>query len=388
MRAVSRPPVVVGVIAAAVAAACGRIGYDDLDVDAAVPIDFTETPCDTPVKIVNLGASVTPAPAATAYALDVAATATGLVAAWNVGGNEVQVTGVAVDSAGRVGLLQPAACVLETPSTALAAAAIDDDVILAIDDGGQIQLHDLDGHGYQRGDVAYLDTKRGFGHEFITADPARDHFVVVGTNGTATYALTVDHDGDELTAPGAVLPAATEVPEGVAVALRGADYAVMSGTSGQCELRTVDASFAPVSAPRQVAMTCHHASVVTPPGSANVLGAWNCDNDSVWVVAGDPTITLPAERAVFGDSSMSASNPRVVVTSAGVWYAYQVVGGRLGRALLGADGNPVSGGEPVDAHQSAQLVAYDLVARADRAFLVWIESGSEDDLWAMRLCAP
>lgn len=373
-------------------AACGRVGYDELAADGPAGPDgggpdaaWTATPCDTPVQVADLGASVTPRPAG--FALDVAATTTGFVAVYNVGNDEVSATGVAVDAAGRFEVIQSRGLVTSAPTLTLSVAALGDLVELGVDDpdGGRIALHDLDAWGYNRGDVAYLDGKRPYGHNFVTADAPQDRFLVVGSTGSEIGSFTVDHDGDLIAGPVAALATPTE---GASAGAFAGGYLVFSGQAAQCDLVVVDTDLTPAAPAQSIAMTCHNASAVAVPGSPNVIAAWNCDNDAVWLVAGDPTMTLPGYVAVFGDASMSASNPRVVATSAGVWYAYQVVGGRLGRALLAADGTPVAGGAAADVHQSPRVVAYDLISRGDAAFLVWLESETSDELWAMRLCAP
>ncbi len=380
----------------AAGAACGRVGYDpivaDDDAGPDAPPDtadgFIETPCDQPVMIADLGPPAATPPGR--YKVDVAATATGMVAVYALGDGQLHATAWAVDTDGAVQLIQSRGHVLDTTTSDFAVAALGDLVELAVDDpvNSRMALLDLSEYGYSRGGTAYVDTKRGAGHDFITADPERDHFVVTGLFGNDAYSWAVDHDGDTISGHVAVITGGSLVPEGAGAIRHGAGYAVFAGTTSECTVVPYDESWVASGPPRTVAMTCHNLSLASAPGSSNVLPAWNCDNDSVWVTAGDVVAdVLPAERAVFGDGSMSASDPRVAVTSDGIWYAYAVAGGRLGRTLLDATGRSLPSAPPADVHQSVRVVAHDLVARASKAFLVWLETGAPNDsLHVMRLC--
>ncbi len=369
---------------------CGRIGYDaggDDDPDAAR--NFTATPCDTPVVVVSLGAA---APSPPGYALDVAVTATGFVAVYSLGGGSIDATGVAMDASGGVENIQTRGFVTAGDTVDLSVAAIGDMVELGVNDpvNDHIVLHDLDAYGYNRGGPAPYDTKRGAGHAFVLADPGRDRFVVAGLFGNSTYAFSVDHDGDLNEPSRQVIVGGSLAPEGMGAALRPGGYAIFAGTTSECTVVATDDTFGAQASPSTIAMTCHHPSAVAAPSSNNVVAAWNCDNDAVWTTGGDPTSPLPGERAVYGDSSNSSSDPRVVATSDGIWYAYAVAGGRLGRALLDASGNQDPRVPAGDVYASPRVKAHDLVSRDDQAYLLWLESGPgvDDELKIMRLCAP
>lgn len=378
------------------AAACGRVGYDPVDDDddagpdapPDTPDGFVATPCDRAVLIADLGPPASTPPAR--YKVDVAATATGMVAVYALGDGALHATAWAVDSEGGVELIQTRGHVIDSMTADFAIDALGDMVELAVDDpdGSRMALLDLSEYGYSRGGTAYIDTKRGAGHGFITADPERGHFIVAGLFGADTYRFTVDHDGDLIDGHQAVITGSSLVPEGVGAIRRGSGYAVFAGTTSECTVVPYDETWTAAGPPRTVAMACHNMALASAPASSSVVPAWNCDNDAVWVTAGDVVAdVLPAERAVFGDSAMSASDPRIAVTGDGIWYAYAVAGGRLGRTLLDAAGASVPAVPAADVHQSSRVVAHDLVARQDKAFLVWLESGPPaDELYVMRLC--
>ena len=200
-------------------------------------------------------------------------------------------------------------------------------------------------------------------------------------------AFARDLDGAPVAGPTPVFAVDTE---SAAARPLGAGYATITGNSSNCDVALADDAFTVAPASRQaIAMTCHNASIVVAPDATSVVAGWNCDNDAVWTTGGDPTMTLPPYRAVYGDGTDSASNPRLATTSAGVWFGFQVTGGRLGRALLRADAQPVVGGEAAIVVTSADLRAYDLATHGAHAFLFWLEvDAATTALWAMRLCPP
>jgi hypothetical protein len=383
-------------IAATGAAGCGRIGYesivDDGDGGIDAPVDaagtFTPTPCDQAVMLVDLGAPATSPPAR--YALDVAVTDRGMVAVYQLGDGALYATGIAVDGEGGVENIQTRGHVVDSPTSDFSAAAIGNLVLLAVDDPGNFQIAfvDLSEFGYSNGDTSYHTVKHGRGHGFLLPDPDNDQFVVAGVNGTDTWRFTVDRDGDPAISPSMMITGGSVGPESVGVVRHGTGYAVFAGTTSECTVAAFDGSWAPLGAPRTVAMTCHNLGLAAAPASSNLVAAWNCDNDQVWATAGDPVAAaFPAEQSIFGGSGTVASNPRVAATPDGVWYAYAVQGGRLGRTLLDANGTPVSSVPAADVYSSPRVVAHDLVARDGKAFLLWIEAGAPaDSLHVMRLC--
>ncbi len=396
-----RAPVLASLASVVLVAACGRVGYDTLGgddgIDAAVDdarVDDAEidapgappgvlTTCGDAVLVQDFG----PAQSASFYGLDVAATSTGFVVAWSAGADMIRATGLAVNSGPRLEVIQLSADIVSEQDAVMSIAAIGDDAMLGVDDPGGpgIWLFALDERGLERSTTKYIDTARAYGHDFVMADPVSDIFVVMGANGTSTAseAYTRDHDIHPLTGPHAAFTVGTE--SAAAVKVNGG-YMLMTGNSSNCDVKKVDAAFAAVGSPQPVNMTCHHASLAAPVGSNNVVAGWNCDNDAVWVTAGDLSGALPGERAVYGDSSNSASNPRLAVTNAGVWYGFQVTGGRLGVALVDATGAVVAGNDAAVVHTSANLRAYDLAVWGNVAFLFWLDSSTRTELWAMKLC--
>jgi hypothetical protein len=405
MRALTRGALgmfAVSVAASVTAGGCGRYGYDEIttgddDVDGGVdtPVDragdFTATPCDTPVLVAQLGApSASPPPR---YALDVTATATGMVAVYQLGHGALYATGIAVDDTGAIENIQTRGHVVDTATADFSAAALGDLVQLGVADdaNARMALLDLSEYGYGNGDIAYVDTKLARGHNFIVADPADDQFVVIGVHATDAYRFTVDHDGDMVDEPYQIIVGdGSLVPESVGAVKHGAGFAAYAGTSSQCKVGAFHDDWTLDGTLGTVAMTCHNLSIASAPSSSNVVAGWNCDNDQVWTTAGNVSVAaLPAERSVFGDSTMIAANPRVAATSAGVWYAYAVAGGRLGRTLLDASGASVPSIPPSDVYASSRVVAHDLISRDNKAFLLWVEHGApEDELYVMRLCTP
>lgn len=372
------------------APACGRVGYDaladrdagddpiDAPIDAEVGVLAT---CGAPVLVKDFGAAAGPG----FHGLEVGASATGFVVAWSAGDDTIRTTGITVHPGPRLELIQTAHDLVAKEDAVMSMSGIGDALMLGIDDPGGpgTWLFALDASGYERAETKYIDDYRSPGHDFVVADAGRDRFVVMATDGGGLKAFTRDHDIHPVDGPLTLLVRGSE---GAAVTRLGAGYAAITGDSGQCDVLALDGDLVPVGSASTVVMACHHPSVVAAPGGG-VVAAWNCDNDAVWVTGGDPA-ALPGERAVFGDATDPAENPRLAAVGAGVWYAYQVAGGRLGHAFLDGRGATVSGGEPTIVVESPALRAYDLAVHGDDAFLFWLDAASFTKLWAMKLCPP
>jgi hypothetical protein len=127
-------------VAVIAAAGCGRIGYDPAAVDAqgdsaeAGPPPGALMACDQPVQLIDLGD--TGGAAASTFALDVAATTTGFVAAWQTGGSQTHTSGLAlgVDASGPHLATTQSDAVAATKEGPIAIAAVGDQVLLAVDD--------------------------------------------------------------------------------------------------------------------------------------------------------------------------------------------------------------------------------------------------------------
>ena len=104
-------------------AGCGRIGYDAAPVDAqgdsaeAGPPPGALMACDQPVQLIDLGD--TGGATATTFALDVAATATGFVAAWQTGGAQTHTSagGAAISPRPCTTLGSPSVATVNSSST-------------------------------------------------------------------------------------------------------------------------------------------------------------------------------------------------------------------------------------------------------------------------------
>jgi predicted small lipoprotein YifL len=396
-----RAPALASLLAVAVSvAACGRVGYEALpgdDTDAADDTDAgdpdatdTDAPpgvqaiCGQAVMVQDFGL----AQAATYYGIDVAGTSTGFLVAWTAGLDDVNATGIQVHPGPYLDVIQPQTLVEpNATSGTMSIAAIGDAAMLGLDDPGGpgIRLYALNERGLERSSQKYIDNDRAYGHAFVTDDATNDLFVVMGASGTATSVYTRDHDIHPRTGPQTMFSVATE---SAGAALVAGGYVLMTGNSSNCDLLKVDGNFSPIGSSQPIAMTCHNASAVTPVGASSIVAGWNCDNDQVWVTSGDLSGALPAERSVAGGSPDTASNPRLGVTSDGVWYAYELNGGRIGRTLLDASGNTAQGLGPSTVRTSAAIKAYDLAVHGDTAFLFWIEQATRTELWAMKLCVP
>jgi hypothetical protein len=370
---------------------CGHIGYDNAASDGgadAVDAPDLDAPagvlatCGQAVQVVDFGS----AESASFYGLDVTSTDAGFLVAWSGGADMIRATGLAVNEGPRLEVIQTSSDITAKEAATLSIAAIGDDAMLGVDDPGGpgIWLFSLDLHGYERGTTKYIDTHRAYGHAFVEADPVNDLFLVMGSDGAATAIFQRDHDIHPYNGPDPAFPVATE--SAAAVPMPGG-YVLMTGNSSNCDVVRVDNQRVPLEASQAIAMTCHHASLVKVQGSADIVAAWNCDNDQVWLTAGDPAAQLPPYRSVAGDGTTPASNPRLGPTSDGIWYGYEISGG-LGRTLVDAAGATVSGAEPQIVHSSPAIKAYDLAVHQDTAFLFWLESASRTELWAMKLCAP
>lgn len=380
-----------------VLAGCGRLGYDELAggdaADGPPAIDAPDGPpagvlftCDTATEVIDFGD--TGGAAATFYALDVAATDVGFLVVWSAGGGDIVATGLALNDGPRLENIQTASQVVNAANGTISVSAIGDDAMLGVDDpaGPGIDLFALDFHGYGRADAKYIDGYRAAGHDFVTADASRDEFVVMGGNGASVAAFTRDHDIHPLNGPVPSFPVASE---SAAAAVNAGGYTLITGNSSNCDVRQVTTALTGVGMPQPISMTCHNATVVQVPDSPNVVAAWNCDNDQVWTIGGDPASPLPAYHAIYGDSTNVSSSPRLAVTSDGIWYGFKVGTDRLGRALLDGASNAVSGAEGAVMHTSATLKAYDLAAaRNGYAFLFWLDVDTSTKLMAMKLCPP
>ncbi|MBK9035935.1 MAG: hypothetical protein IPL61_32585 [Myxococcales bacterium] len=379
-------------------AGCGRIGYeptstDGGDVDVAVdagPIG-TFMACDAPVLLIDLGD--TGAGGASSFYLDVAATTTGFVAGWQAGSTQTHTSGLAIssDASGPYLHTIQSDSMLTVKEGPMALAAIGDQVLLGVDDvnADALKVFPLAETGYDRGGEVRIDGYRARGHDWVTADPARGRFVVTAaaSTGGETVAFTRDLDGNAATGPAPLFPVDTE---SVAARPFGGGFATITGNSSNCDVVLTDSALVAQDLSRQaISMTCHNASLALSPDATSMVAAWNCDNDAVWTTGGPPTGALPPYHAVYGDGTNSASNPRLGTTSAGVWFAFQVTGDRLGRALLGPDAEPLPGGDAAIVYTSTGFRAYDLATHGDDAFLFWIEvNASITQLWSMRLCPP
>jgi hypothetical protein len=377
-------------------AACGRVGYDQLadeidapdEVDAATDAETDAPPgvlatCGEAVMVHDFGI----AESATTYGIDVAETDLGFVVAWTAGADQIRATGIAVNEGPRLNVIQPLYVVGGSTTATMSIDALGDDAMLGIDDPGGpgIRLFALDERGMERSSQKYIDTDRAYGHAFVSADDAATMFTVMGATGTTTNIYRRDRDIHPITGPDAAFPVATESAGASPVA---GGYVLMTGNSSNCDVKKVDNNLAVVGSPQPISMTCHNASAVKAVGSNSLVFGWNCDNDAVWVTGGDPASALPTHHAVFGDASNSSSNPRLGSTPDGIWFAYRVAPNSIGRALLDASGNTVTGGEPMLVRTAAGLKAYDLAVHGDMAFLFWIESSARTELWSMKLCAP
>lgn len=370
-------------------AACGRIGYepatgDDVPVDAA-PIGNL-APCNTPIEVMTL-----PVPAArTLRALELTETATGLLAAWSVD-DAVWVTGLSVVDAGggvpAIASVQDGEEVNDFGTDDLALAALGDVAILAIDDadGDLIALHPLDGHGQWRTSPKEEMGVHIHGGDFLIADPDEQLFGIMVTDGTDAYTGEIDADSHTQPTPQVSFPAV--VPDTAGIAKLGDGYAVLAGRDAQCDLVALADDLTPIAGTAQVmGMTCHNAQLVAS-GGEQVVAAWNCDDQQVWITGGAIDTDLTGYRSYWGtdgDTANAASNPRLAVAADGVWYAFQVAGNRLGRGLVTASGAN-DDRVPPDLVVGSGAETYDLAVHAGHAFLFWTTGPS---LHAMQLCAP
>lgn len=252
-------------------------------------------------------------------------------------------------------------------------------------DENDIFFHPLGATGEARESVKIVEAVHAHGNEYLVADPSDSLFGVAGNDVGTTVALEREIDSHPETDPVAAFPAI--LAEETGITRLGDGYAVISGRPSACDLTAIDDGVNPMGTAQTVPGTCRHPTIANPVGSEHVVAAWNCDCHQVWVTGGPLSADLPAPRAIYGDDVNSASNPRLAPTSAGVWYGFEVVGGRLGRALVDLDGAAV---ESV----ATEIVVdggagdYDLISRGDQAYLFWTEPAATTTLWTMRLCAP
>jgi|GEM_PF-3061894 len=365
---------------------CGRIGYDRVDDDVgldatdAVPTDATGLACNTPVRVHEL-----PVPTGkNVIAIDVAATTTGFVAVWSIEG-AVYSAGLDVDAAYAITVNQSGSLVADYGTPDLAIESNGDRAVLAIDNvsADAIWFYPLDQSGYGRGATKSADGVHAHGNGYLVADPSELVFGVAATNGTDTVTLEREIDSHPWVAPKPTLTGILADNTGISRLRDG--YAVISGRGAQCDLTAVDDNVDPTGAIQTMDMTCHNATVVQSATSEHVVAAWNCEDDMVWLTGGSLDSALPAYHALYGDAEHSASNPRLAPTTAGIWYAFAVAGGRLGRALVDDNGEARPSVTP-DLIVGSGAGPFDLVSRADQAFLFWTEPAAANGLWAMRLC--
>lgn len=378
------------------AAGCGRIGYDAAAVDGggdsaeAGPPPGARMTCDTAIQLIDLGD--TGGATATTFALDVATTTTGFVAAWQTGGGQTHTSGLALaaDSSGPYLDTIQSDSVAATKEGPIAIAAVGDQVLLAVDDAANngVKFLPLDAAGYDRGASTRIDGARAFGFDYLAGDPGRARFVAMVGSAGASQAVALDLDGNLVVGPDPMFPA---MPEALAVRPLGGGYAAITGNGSNCDVVVADGALTANDATRQaIPMTCHNASLVVAPGGAEVVAGWNCEDNRVWATGGAPATMLPMHHEVFGDDADNvSSNPRLGVTSAGVWYAFEVGADRFGRALLGPDSQPLPVLTPGVVVTAAGRKAHDVATHGDDAFLFWLQvDGTTTSLWAMRMCVP
>lgn len=380
---------------------CGRIGYDPAtdagDDSDAVEVDTPDAgpvgtlmACGMPELLIDVG-DTGGATASGDFYLDVAATTTGFVAGWQTGTGQTFTSGLAIsfDGSGPYLANIQSASMIPSKHGPMSLAAIGDEVLLGIDDDDTdvVKLYPLAETGYDRGGPMSIGARRAVGHDFVTADPARGQFLVATSTGSGSELFVRDRDAKPVSGP---YPLFATGSESVAVRPFGAGYAAITGNSGTCDLVLTSAAYVADDASRQsIAMTCHHASLVPDHDGDGVVAGWNCDNDRVWTTGGSPAIALPAEHAIYGDSSNVSSSPRLATTTAGVWYGFAVGADRLGTALLADDSQVVTGGDGAVVYTDAGLKAHDVASHSDHAFLFWLKlDGVSSQLWAMRLCPP
>jgi len=383
-------------VAVIAAAGCGRIGYDPAAVDAqgdsaeAGPPPGALMACDQPVQLIDLGD--TGGAAASTFALDVAATTTGFVAAWQTGGSQTHTSGLAlgVDASGPHLATTQSDAVAATKEGPIAIAAVGDQVLLAVDDAANagVKFLPLDAAGYDRGPSTRIDGRRAFGFDYLAPDPGRGRFVAMVGTAADSHAVALDLDGNLVAGPD---PMFTAMPEALAVRPLGGGYAAITGNGSNCDVVVADGALTANDATRQaISMTCHNASLVVAPGGASVVAGWNCEDNRVWATGGPPGAALPMHHEVFGDDVDNiSSTPRLGATSAGVWYAFQVGADRLGRALLGPDSQALPALTPGVVVTAAGLKAHDVATHGEFPFLFWLQvDGATTSLWAMRMCVP
>lgn len=369
---------------------CGRIGYEEIATsgDADDAIDASDGPepgiaaeCNVPVQILELPVPV----GKRVTALELGATTAGFVVVWSIE-DAVWASGFDVSATHRFSLNQTGGEVAGYGTEHVSIGSVGNDAVLAIDNvaADAIYFYPLAETGYSRGATKVADLVHGHGNDFLVADPSERVFGVAAVNTTGTVTLEREIDSHPWTDPVATF--ATIVAENTGITRLGDGYAVISGRASNCNVTAVDDLLAPIGTAQTMDMTCHNATIANAGGD-KIVAAWNCDNDRVWLTGGPLTAALPAYRELYGDATHIASNPRLAPTTAGVWYGFQVDGGRLGRALVDGDGANLASVTP-DVVVAGGVGDFDLVSRADQAFLFWTEPATTTTLWTMRLCAP
>ena len=269
-------------------AGCGRIGYDAAPVDAqgdsaeAGPPPGALMACDQPVQLIDLGD--TGGATATTFALDVAATATGFVAAWQTGGAQTHTSGLAFaqDASGPYLANIQSDALAASKEGPIAIAAVGDQVLLAVDDAANVGVKflPLDAAGYERAGATRIDGYRAFGFDYLAGDPGRGRFVAMLGTGVDSHAVALDVDGNLVDGPD---PMFTAMPEALALRPLAGGYAAITGNPSNCDVVVADGALAANATTRQaIPMTCHNASLVVAPDGAAVVAGWNCDDNRVW----------------------------------------------------------------------------------------------------------
>jgi hypothetical protein len=376
---------------------CGRIGYDPIEVGGDAGIDTPDVEpgiyaaCNTAIDLGEL-----PVPAGeTVRALELGATTLGVIAAWTLDSG-VWASAFLVSPTQHVLSLQVGEEVTDYGTTDVSLASNGDLAVLSVShhESNEQHFHPLGADGRWRASPKLEENVHSHGNAYMVAAPADpDRPVEEGLYGVTTSnageTLTLEREIDSHPWTNPVVTFAGIVAETTAVARLGDGYAVISGRPEQCDIVAVGGNLAPLGPVQVMDMTCHNAQIVNTVDD-HVVAAWNCDDQQVWITGGSMGGMLPPHRSLYGtdgDTANAPSNPRLAPTSAGVWYGFQIVGGRLGRALVDDDGLTLDSVEPGEV-VSAGVTAYDLLARDDEAYLFWTVADATTHLWAMRLCAP
>lgn len=371
-------------------AGCGRIGYDaagvtgdDADVDTP-PVTGIVAACNTPVRV----GALPPPVDGPILGLDITGTTTGFVAAWPTRDDVYTLALSVYPPDYRIEIIQSGASLLGIAEPGhVSIAALGDDVVVGIDSplAGDVVFAPADAYGYERDDAKAQEDVAAGGGDFLVAVPAADPpaFAVAGFTPTDTVIYGRNLIGEGIDGAYAVAVPST-VPEVASVTVTDDGYAVIAGLD-HCDVSWISPTGA-VTGPQTVDMTCHHATLLPLTGASRraVVAAWNCDNDQVWFTAGSPEEPIPPETSVFGDATHVASQPRLVASADGIWYAFAVEPDQLGRTLLTTSG-------ALDPRVPAAIVVpsgarfHALASHADAGFLFWLDTATTD-LYTMRLC--